>query len=334
MKKCPAISIIIPIYNCEKYIEECIKSILAQTFNDFEIIIINDGSSDNSLNICDQYATRDERIKVFSQNNKGVSSARNRGIDIAQGEWITFIDADDIVYKNYLSHLYVNVNHNIDFIAAGFEYFTSRDTTTYTTKTNSSYKEVLSKDFGITKMYENHFWQWFICSKLFRKCIITRNNIKFNESFIYGEDRLFIMQYICAINGNISFSDTPIYRYRTHPDSAMGKSDNKFDENFVKGFEITILMYYEIRKIKTTQYNNYLALCDIVYSYRTMQRLVRNQDCEKQINKQIKHIIRNVLPRHKYIIICFLIRITSTFPIFKKQFIKLYNRETCKNTVI
>ena len=95
------ISVIIPVYNVEKYLPECIESVLKQTHTNLEIILVDDGSPDNSPQICDEYAQKDSRIKVIHKENGGVSSARNEGLKIAKGEWISFIDADDWVEKNF-----------------------------------------------------------------------------------------------------------------------------------------------------------------------------------------------------------------------------------------
>ena len=110
--KQPAISIIVPVYNAEKYLRRCIDSILSQSFTDFELILIDDGSTDLSPQICDEYASRDNRIKLIYKKNAGVSAARNDGLDIAQGEFITFVDSDDWVDERYLECLYKNKKYN------------------------------------------------------------------------------------------------------------------------------------------------------------------------------------------------------------------------------
>ena len=102
----PQISIIVPVYNVEPYLHKCIDSILAQTFTDFECILIDDGSPDNCPAICDEYATKDNRIILLHQKNAGVSAARNAGLNIAKGEWIGFVDSDDWIEKNALELLY------------------------------------------------------------------------------------------------------------------------------------------------------------------------------------------------------------------------------------
>ena len=108
------ISVIVPVYNAEKYLHRCINSILAQTFVDIELLLIDDGSTDSSSVICDKYAKKDQRVRVFHKENGGVSSARNLGLDNAQGEWIAFVDGDDWVKETYLSNLLSHVREDID----------------------------------------------------------------------------------------------------------------------------------------------------------------------------------------------------------------------------
>lgn len=114
----PKISVIVPVYNVEKYLRKCVDSILSQTFTDFELLLIDDGSKDHSGEICDEYALQDDRVKVFHKENGGVSSARNLGIDVAKGEWITFVDADDYIAENLLQSL-CNIDSNVDIAFTG-----------------------------------------------------------------------------------------------------------------------------------------------------------------------------------------------------------------------
>lgn len=116
----PTISIIIPIYNTEKYLRRCLDSIVAQTYKDFECIIVDDGSTDGSGKICDEYVAKDNRFKVFHKKNGGVSSARNLGLDNAKGEYIAFCDADDYVKENWLSEFILRIPI-CDIVVSGFE---------------------------------------------------------------------------------------------------------------------------------------------------------------------------------------------------------------------
>ena len=124
----PKISIIVPVYNAEKTLNQCVDSIIHQSYKDWELFLIDDGSKDHSAAICDKYAQQDERIRVFHKSNGGVSSARNVGLDNAVGEWITFIDSDDWVENNYLENLYQNDENDIVasyFIAEGWKEWVS-----------------------------------------------------------------------------------------------------------------------------------------------------------------------------------------------------------------
>ena len=117
----PVVSIIVPVYNTEKFLHRCIDSILTQTYTDFELLLIDDGSKDSSGTICDEYAAKDVRVRVFHKENGGVSSARNMGLDNARGEWITFVDSDDWIDDNYLEALYgACIVSGSDIVFCGF----------------------------------------------------------------------------------------------------------------------------------------------------------------------------------------------------------------------
>ena len=123
----PSISIIIPVYNVESYLERCVDSVLAQTFEDFEVILVNDGSTDNSPEICDEYLTVDNRIKIIHKDNGGLSSARNSGLDIAKGRYIMFVDSDDWIERNMCQLLYDRiVNTECEMICCELFYETVR----------------------------------------------------------------------------------------------------------------------------------------------------------------------------------------------------------------
>ena len=116
MSNSPLVSVIVPVYKVERYLPRCVESILGKTYTNFELILVDDGTPDRSGVICDRYAEKDSRIKVIHKENGGVSSARNAGIDAAQGEWITFVDSDDWVAENYIEAMIIPVvEKNVDF---------------------------------------------------------------------------------------------------------------------------------------------------------------------------------------------------------------------------
>jgi glycosyltransferase involved in cell wall biosynthesis len=206
------ISVIIPVYNTEKYLQECIDSVLSQTFTDFECILVDDGSPDNSGKICDEYAKKDKRIRVIHKENGGVSSARNAGLDIAQGEWIIFVDSDDWVDEKYLEFLYDNaIKNNVDVSICGVNVFEDgftwhRDKCTRSVTLTP--KEAILIMFDIRVSFGG-----FSFNKLFKKQIIDNNNLRYDESVSYMEDVQFFYN-IFKVVGRIYYSSQPCYFYR------------------------------------------------------------------------------------------------------------------------
>ncbi|RHA73906.1 glycosyltransferase family 2 protein [Phocaeicola coprophilus] len=201
----PKISVIIPVYNTESTLHKCVDSILNQSYEDWELLLIDDGSKDHSAFICDEYAQQDKRIKVFHKENGGVSSARNIGIDNAEGKWITFIDSDDWVERNYLSNLYQNDENDIVasyYVAEGWKEWVSAPFKDYV------YNEKQMKEF-LTDCLLKFIFPY---GKLFRHSIIKRYNLRFDESLSYGEDTLFIYQFLQYIK-SVRISSEVTYHY-------------------------------------------------------------------------------------------------------------------------
>jgi glycosyltransferase involved in cell wall biosynthesis len=212
MKTNPKISIIIPVYNVEKYIQECIDSVLSQTFTDFECIIINDGSTDNSGNICDEYAEKDKRIKIIHKKNGGVSSARNAGLDIAKGEWIVFVDGDDWVDEKYLEFLYGNaVTCNVDVSICGVNVF--EDGLIYHSDKSVSSVTLTPKEAILIMFDIKASFSGFSVNKLFKKQLLDKNSLKYDESVSYMEDVRFFYE-LFKMAGKIYYSSQPYYFYR------------------------------------------------------------------------------------------------------------------------
>ena len=212
----PKISVIVPVYKAEKYIRRCVDSILAQTFTDFELLLIDDGSPDNSGAICDEYAARDSRVKVFHKENGGVSSARNLGLDNAMGEWVTFVDSDDWIVSDYLQlcDSYTN-QYNLDFLKfdLGGNYLPEK---TYSAIDNTI-ETMTSEDFM------NKSLNCGVPSFISKKSV---GEVRFNELMKYAEDKLFIYQVLsnCVTCG---YLHKAIYKYMLNPNSATQLIDGK-----------------------------------------------------------------------------------------------------------
>lgn len=204
------ISVIVPVYNAEKYLHRCVDSILTQTFDNFELLLINDGSNDNSGVICDEYALKDSRVRVFHKENGGVSSARNLGLDNSKGEWIAFCDADDYALPTFLSTYDELINiHNADLCILDFiaDYSISTDEIIY--KSSFDY-------YGDAKsallLLNNNQMIGVLWNKLFRKSIIKDNSIRLNELFKFREDEDFLLKYLCYAN-NVAITSRQCYIY-------------------------------------------------------------------------------------------------------------------------
>ena len=211
------ISIIIPVYNKGQYLERSIESILYQSFNNWELILVDDGSTDGSGLICDKYAAQDSRIKVIHKKNGGVSSARNIGIQNANGTYLVFCDADDTITTNALQILYDAMNNNnADLVVGGFrniELNTSRNTKII--KEQLARQEI-SIDKTNIKEKISFFWQennmMSACGKIFRNDIIYENNITFSEDLVVLEDFCFVLDYLQYSESFICINDV-VYNY-------------------------------------------------------------------------------------------------------------------------
>ena len=204
------ISIIIPVYNVEKYLSECLDSILNQSYSDFEVILINDGSSDNSGTICDEYAAMDFRVRLVHQKNSGVSIARNNGIKLAKGEWITFIDSDDWVDTNFLESF--GLSTKSDLSIQGLKSIKYPEQSLIEVRDFKEIDIFLSQDYGDIAQ-NNLLLYGTVCCKAYKKEITTRHHIRFDKFISYHEDHLFFLQYLQYVN-RVSLHKAVGYNYR------------------------------------------------------------------------------------------------------------------------
>ncbi|MES2278375.1 MAG: glycosyltransferase [Bacteroidota bacterium] len=192
MSNNPKVSIIVPVYNAQNYIEKCINSIIYQTFDDLEIILINDGSTDLSGQMCDEFAGKDKRIKVFHQTNKGISYTRQFGIDHSAGEFIQFVDSDDWIENNMLADLYSHASKNdLDIVGSNFIMDLGNKSKhiicQYPTPEKFR-KAVLSSEWGVV-------WKLFI-----RKNLFTETGISFPTGINHGEDYIVCVKLLLSTN--------------------------------------------------------------------------------------------------------------------------------------
>lgn len=243
----PKISVIMPVYNAEKYLHESIESILRQTFVDFELILINDGSKDNSLNLCIEYAKLDTRIKIVSKENGGVSSARNRGIKEARGRYMLFIDSDDQVIESFFEKSYkAAVDNHADISVFGIIMETYEDNQkVQEDKYTLMDSQNVYTPYTLLNDWDKKFPAICICApfaKLYTAKIIKENGIYFDENMSRAEDTYFNLQLLQYAQ-IIYFSKECYYRYlRINANSLYGK----FHKNI---YEIHSKVFCKLREL-------------------------------------------------------------------------------------
>ena len=250
------ISVIVPIYNAEKkYLTECVDSIIGLDYKNIEVILVDDGSTNSSGEVCDGYADKDERIQVIHQKNQGVSVARNTGIDQATGEWIAFVDVDDWLEKNIFSevmgqikekktdlvvwNMYMNYS-NVEKVAQNYK-------ETFYTDSKIEIEEIRLRLLRTISIYNNEknitTINYPFCH-LYQKKIIQQWNVRFDSEFKQGEDKLFNYQYFTKIN-SILYINKPLYHYRQHSLSVSHKFYKEHEENTTR----ILKKYYEIEPL-------------------------------------------------------------------------------------
>lgn len=282
------ISIIVPIFNSETYLSRCIDSILTQTFSDFEVILIDDGSSDASGSICDNYALKDTRVRVYHKENGGVSSARNLGLEKAKGEWIVFVDSDDVLLYNSLNILFEKVRGNdVDLVICGYTIYDECGIHVFSTEYDCQDK-LISANEGIKLMFKGAFYNGYLWNKLFKRKIIVENKLFFDEKIYYNEDRLFCIQYMSCLKYKIYYSTDPTYVYMRHSNSAMACFKNDFNLKVVTELDAYIKMYI-ILCANGTRYNKNLVKEGIVGSYLRLKKILR---CTNNFDQKEKYFLK------------------------------------------
>ena len=247
------ISIIIPVYKVEKYLARCLDSLLAQTFTDFEAILINDCSPDNSGAICDEYAKKDSRIKVIHrEKNGGASAARNLGLEVSQGEYIAFVDSDDYVVPEYLETLLkVIVDTQADIVQCGYQEVIDG-------KIKEGKEESISNIYMKEEAYgllygdgRNDIFDFILWNKLYKKSCI--GGIRFIEG-LRCEDVIFISEAVMLIQKVCVFNQ-PLYYYCRHDDSVMGQM-----EKDIKDLILAHILAYRQVAIRAEKESNYIQI--------------------------------------------------------------------------
>ncbi len=280
----PEISVIVPVYKVEKYLYRCIDSIIAQTFTDWECILVDDGSPDNCPAICDEYAKKDDRIKVIHKKNGGLSDARNAGLDIAKGEWITFIDSDDWIHKEYIECLYnACVENGADISVCGY----------YQTEGN---EPEIQKEKFIIKLYspeklwvENRINATIACAKLYKNTLWS--GIRFPVGKIHEDEyTTYRLLFKCD---KIAYMEAEMYFYFTNPNGIMRSDWSPKRLDAVEAFNQQLKFF---RKHKFTQAEK-VTLKEYEYSIDYNCKQTKNKYAKEY--KKLKKAKRRLYIKYK-----------------------------------
>lgn len=217
------ISVILPCYNAAHYLEECLDSLLAQTMGDFEALLVDDGSKDDTLSIAQKYAARDARIQVLHQDNAGVSAARNRALGQAKGEWATFVDGDDILPPNAFETLLSGVGERVDLVVCPHETFdeTGHSEPVFPETRWMARRGDARRHAAALRLIEGDCVLNIMCGKLIRMEMVRRERLTLNASVRMAEDALFNLEAVLCAR-DIAYVHRIAYRYRIHSQSATG----------------------------------------------------------------------------------------------------------------
>lgn len=291
----PQISVIIPVYNAEKYLNRCIDSILAQSFTDFEVLLVDDGSPDGSGEICDNYIAKDSRIRVFHKQNEGVSSARNMGLDNAIGEWVTFVDADDWIEKDTLEQCIEN-SKDVEFVRFGMKSVYGENLYIEDTRLENSwtYKIYCANVFSRQTALG-------VCGGLYLRSIFTNNNIKFNPQYRLGEDWLVLMQYLKCIK-IIKILNYPFYNYNKQNEISTTSTPSL--TKFIELNKVASIICYDADLREIVDRNHIASLkANICAPCLANMLLTKSKltDCKKVIKDMVDN---DIFPSLKEIILC------------------------------
>ena len=282
------ISVIVPIFNASKYLERLIVSVLSQTYHNFELLLINDGSNDNSFEIMKKYSISDSRIRIFNNDNRGVSYTRNFGIDNSLGEYVIFIDADDYIDNNHIENFVSLVRKYNAPIGFGIKHY--KDDLKLS-KSMGIMKEI-SSDKIVENIYRNIIYM-AVWNRIYKKSFLIENNIKFDENIWYAEGMLFNIKCLKYVQ-KVPICDLFTYHYMSNPNSVMRKQFNINNEFCAKKSLEIQKDYINYSKKDVRNSYKYHQLCidlNILYGikenepdYKIHKEYIR---CKKNIRKNL-----------------------------------------------
>ena len=269
MKVTALISVVVPVYNTKKYLEDCVESLIVQTYKNIEIILVDDGSKDGSGELCDILAEKDNRIRVIHQENQGVSAARNKGINCANGAFLVFVDSDDTACPEYVETLYREISENdLDMVICGYRICYPKRNETVHFDENVIIDDISKAEALITQLYGNRLLN-SPCNKIFKRSMIHE---LFDTSLVMGEDLVFNLNYLKNIK-SMKIISSVLYNYMMHENSA-------------------VTTYKPNRMDNVVRINKYMFdFCDYMFESSEYREILIHQSL-KEIDAVYRHLFR------------------------------------------
>lgn len=298
MERKTIISVIMPAYNAAEYIADAISHIQAQDFHDWELLVVEDGSTDDTAGIVRRIAREDPRVRLLGQQNSGVSRARNRGLAEAKGQWIAFADSDDEVLPGAFSAMLHLATDDVDAVFAGYEYCNNDGL--LKNKLPAARTSVIPTEEALELMYrpKDYGYHGFLWTKLFRSSMIRDAALSFDEEIYFNEDRVFCVKFLCAGCRKVAYTTVPVYRYFERPGSAMSSLKERFNPRYVTDLDA----YIEMKKLlQGRQYPWQLRLLSrlgVIDSYHSITGLMKQHGYDDpELKRTLRHkMLKEVSP--------------------------------------
>lgn len=279
------ISVIIPIYNVEQYLPECIESVLRQTYKNLEVILIDDGSGDRSGMICDEYAMKDDRIVVIHQENQGISKVRNKGVEESKGEYLFWVDSDDYVDKTIIETLYQNlIQHEADMSICNYTQGSER---AYSFENGAEKVEIFGCEKGLELIYESHHYSFIMAlswAKLIKKSLYK--DLKYPNGKIFED--IYMSHKLISRCDKIVYTNQVMYYYYQWPESILGKKLYVEKLDYLGAFEERIRFFHKLDLPELKEKARVQYLHALMWEYSRAKDILRNKDMVKHIKKEYR----------------------------------------------
>lgn len=283
MQNQPLISILLPVYNSEIYIRECLNALICQTYKNIEVIAVNDGSTDNSLQILQEYAQKDSRIKIFSQENRGPATTRNHCMSKASGEYIMFCDSDDTYEPNMCEKMLTTLlEKDVDVVMCCANLIFDKSYNYYQRFTSENHLNkitplgIIAAEKYLLKYIDAVLWH-----KIFKKTLIDKYNIKFPDG-LEVDDGLFCYEYLSVCKKGFGINDK-LYNYRIRENSVMDLYHKRKSNTFCDRIKIMLPFYRFLTENKLFENYKYIYITKFLLQFRILWNLARSESEKEEI---------------------------------------------------